>query len=291
MHYFKFNIGEYASHTRHLSPIEDIAYRRLLDLAYTTELPLIKDIRQLTRIINLREYQQEVEDVLKEFFFEVEDGWLNNRVVKEIEKTGEKSESAKNSAAIRWDSERKAKRMQEQCDIDANASKNNANASKSDATNNPITNNQLPNTHYQEPITKKPSSPPNGNEPPNQKNDDETELQFACRQTWAGYTSSYFQRYGTEPVRNATVNTQVKNFVKRIGYAESPFVASWFLEHSDAFYVRAGHAFNLLTKDAEKLRTEWATGRRITQTKAKQIEKTGALGDAVSEIMQKRATT
>lgn len=28
MHYYNFHIGDYASHTRHLSPIEDIAYRR-----------------------------------------------------------------------------------------------------------------------------------------------------------------------------------------------------------------------------------------------------------------------
>jgi uncharacterized protein YdaU (DUF1376 family) len=151
MHYYQFNIGEYASHTRHLSPLEDLAYRRLLDLSYTTELPLIKDIRQLTRLLNLRDYQQEVEDVLKEFFFETDEGWLNNRVIKEIEKTGRKSEAAKNSAAIRWDNERKAKKMQEQCEEYANASVNNANAYENDATNNqiPITNNQIPNTKYQ----------------------------------------------------------------------------------------------------------------------------------------------
>lgn len=155
MHYFQFNIGEYASHTRHLSPIEDIAYRRLLDLAYTTELPLTKDLRLLTRLINLREHSQEVEDVLKEFFYEAEDGWVNNRVIKEIEKTGKKSEAAKNSAAVRWENERKAKRMQQQCEHDANASNNNANASKNDATNNPLPNTQdpLPNTNNPTPNT------------------------------------------------------------------------------------------------------------------------------------------
>lgn len=154
MHYYQFNIGEYASHTRHLSPIEDLAYRRLLDLSYTTELPLIKDIRQLTRLINLRDYQQETEDVLKEFFLETDDGWINNRVIKEIDKTGRKSEAAKNSAAIRWDNERKAKKMQQQCEDHANAPEINANAPEIDATNNPlpITNNQEPNTQYQEPI-------------------------------------------------------------------------------------------------------------------------------------------
>ena len=147
MHYFQFNIGEYASHTRHLSPIEDIAYRRLLDLAYTTELPLVKDIRTLARLVNLREYQQEIVDVLNEFFFEVEDGWINNRVIKEIEKTGRKSAAARNSAAKRWDTERKANGKRTQCERNANASESDANAPKIDATNNPlpITNNPKAN--------------------------------------------------------------------------------------------------------------------------------------------------
>jgi len=34
MHYYQFNIGDYASHTRHLSDLEDLAYRRLLDAYY-----------------------------------------------------------------------------------------------------------------------------------------------------------------------------------------------------------------------------------------------------------------
>ena len=39
MHYYSFNIGDYASHTRHLTAIEDLAYRRLLDLYYLHEQP------------------------------------------------------------------------------------------------------------------------------------------------------------------------------------------------------------------------------------------------------------
>ena len=148
MHYYQFNIGEYASHTRHLTPIEDIAYRRLLDLAYTSEQPLNKDIKTLSRLINLREYSQEICDILNEFFYEVSDGWVNNRVIKEINKTGRKSELAKNSAARRWDNARNKEN-------DANAYKNDAESmrthdenAKNDATNNPlpITNNPLPIT-------------------------------------------------------------------------------------------------------------------------------------------------
>ena len=41
MNYYNFHIGDYARRTRHLSVIEDLFYRRLLDLYYTTEAPLV----------------------------------------------------------------------------------------------------------------------------------------------------------------------------------------------------------------------------------------------------------
>lgn len=143
MHFYQFNIGDYAAHTRHLSPMEDLAYRRLLDLAYTTELPLIKDIRQLSRLVNLRDYAQDIEDVLSEFWVEVDEGWIHNRVLKEIEKTGGKSEKAKQSANVRWEAVRKANAMRKSSERNANASKNDANASKNDATQDLI-----PKTQY-----------------------------------------------------------------------------------------------------------------------------------------------
>lgn len=119
----------------------------------------------------------------------------------------------------------------------------------------------------------------------------DTELQTACKETWKSYSSAYFARYGTEPVRNATVNSQVKSFVKRLSYDESPQVAAWFLDHTASFYVSGGHGFNLLLKDAEKLRTEWATGRRMNGTKARQVERAGSMIDAVNEILSERAGT
>lgn len=91
----------------------------------------------------------------------------------------------------------------------------------------------------------------------------ETDLQAACRETWKSYSDAYFSRYKTEPVRNATVNTQVKSFVRRIGAEESPHVAAFFVQSNSAFYVQRGHVFGNLLADAEKLRTEWATGRVI----------------------------
>ena len=84
MHYYQFNIGDYASHTRHLTAIEDIAYRRLLDLYYLHERPLNSGSASVARQINMREYESEVSSVLEEFFTLTDEGWINVRADKEI---------------------------------------------------------------------------------------------------------------------------------------------------------------------------------------------------------------
>ena len=79
MHYFQFNIGDYKSHTTHLSLLEDIAYRRLLDLYYLHERPLNSGVASVARQIGMREHETEVQTVLEEFFKLTEDGWINKR--------------------------------------------------------------------------------------------------------------------------------------------------------------------------------------------------------------------
>jgi uncharacterized protein YdaU (DUF1376 family) len=94
MHYYQFNIGDYASHTRHLSIIEDIAYRRLLDLYYLHERPLGDCSVNVARLIGMSEYSQEVETVLIEFFEHVDGGFINSRADKEIAHYHSKVEQA-----------------------------------------------------------------------------------------------------------------------------------------------------------------------------------------------------
>lgn len=113
---------------------------------------------------------------------------------------------------------------------------------------------------------------------------DETELQAACRTTWAAYSAAYAARYTVAPIRNAKVNAAVKGFVQRIGYDESPAVAAFFVASvNDAFVVRNTHDFGLLLKSAEGYRTQWATGRAVTATAAKQADQTAANYSAVDE--------
>lgn len=104
-------------------------------------------------------------------------------------------------------------------------------------------------------------------------------------ETWAAYCQAYAARYGTEPTRNATVNAQMAQVVKRLGAEEAPHVAAWYVLHNNAYYVSRGHSVAALLSDCEKLRTEWATGNRITATKARQLDKTQANGDVWGKLI------
>ena len=95
MHFYSFNIGDYISHTKHLSDMEDLAYRRLLDLYYLHERTLNEDVATVARKINMRDNVPEVKVVLEEFFIlEVGKGWTNPRADEEIERYQSKIQSA-----------------------------------------------------------------------------------------------------------------------------------------------------------------------------------------------------
>jgi len=103
MHYYQFNIGDYHSHTLHLSEIEDLTYRRLLDWYYLHESPIPNDLNEVARQIRMRSHSDCITTVLLEYFERTPDGWVHHRADKEIEKVGEKSTKASKSAKIRWD--------------------------------------------------------------------------------------------------------------------------------------------------------------------------------------------
>jgi len=97
MNYYSFHIGDYASHTRHLSLIEDLAYRRLLDAYYLVERPLNASITSVARQLNMRKYEKEIKQVLEEFFQLTNIGWVNQRADREIRHYRSKIEQTSNA--------------------------------------------------------------------------------------------------------------------------------------------------------------------------------------------------
>lgn len=102
MHYYQFNIGDYKSHTEHLSEMEDLTYRRLLDWYYLHETPIPLDQSETARQIRMRSHSDCIAVVLQEYFERTENGWIHHRADREIAKTGEKSAKAAASAKARW---------------------------------------------------------------------------------------------------------------------------------------------------------------------------------------------
>jgi uncharacterized protein YdaU (DUF1376 family) len=100
MHYYQFHIGDYKSHTHHLSLLEDLAYRRLLDFYFLHEQPIKH--RDIARQIGMREHEEDVMTVLNEFFISTADGFVSPRADKEIKQYKEFSEAGKRGAAKRW---------------------------------------------------------------------------------------------------------------------------------------------------------------------------------------------
>ena len=103
MHYYQFNIGDYASHTRYLTPLQDLAYRRLLDLYYLHEKPIPED--NPASYIGLNDCSTDVQRVLNDYFILTEKGWINNRADEQIAEYRNKQKSAsmagKKSAEVR----------------------------------------------------------------------------------------------------------------------------------------------------------------------------------------------
>ena len=118
MNYYAFHIGDYKAHTPHLSLIEDLAYRRMLDLYYLTESPL-PDVKKIARAICMRENIEDIQTVLDEFFIDTEEGFIHERCEREIKAMNDKSGKAKLSALKRWSKSDNANAMPESCEGNA----------------------------------------------------------------------------------------------------------------------------------------------------------------------------
>ncbi|HFX1358668.1 TPA: helix-turn-helix domain-containing protein [Pseudomonas aeruginosa] len=90
-------------------------------------------------------------------------------------------------------------------------------------------------------------------------------MQEACRRVWAAYRAAYEARWSVQPVRNAKVNSQVKQLVAALG-AEAPAVAAFFVGLDDKFLVDSCHDFGLLLAKAGAYRTKWATAGSAPST-------------------------
>lgn len=100
MHYYTFHAKDYAADCSHLSNEEDLAYRRMIDLAFNIEGPLPGTPATIARRIRIP--AAAVESVLGEFWKETPEGWVNKRVIEELLKFQHHIEDKRNAAKARW---------------------------------------------------------------------------------------------------------------------------------------------------------------------------------------------
>ncbi len=99
MNFYPFHIGDYLSHTSHLTDEEDLAYRRMIDLYYQTEEPFT-DTSKLAR--KVRSSFEIVGSILSEFFVYQENAWHLKRADEEIAKYKAMKDGGRKGASIRW---------------------------------------------------------------------------------------------------------------------------------------------------------------------------------------------
>lgn len=97
MNFYSFHIGDYKTHTFHLSLLEDLAYRRMLDLYYTHESPLPASPEVIAIRIGMRDHVMEVASVLEQFFVDEPDCWRSPRCDEEIARMQDKQAKARES--------------------------------------------------------------------------------------------------------------------------------------------------------------------------------------------------
>ena len=132
------------SKTSFLEPMEDLAYRRMLDYQYLNESPLPNDIDEIAMLIGMRTHSDSIATVLHYFFELTDDGYVNDRAEKEIAKYQEKSDKARKSANARW------KKIGAKVSNDEGSNDSNTNAmrthSEGTANQKPLTKNHKPST-------------------------------------------------------------------------------------------------------------------------------------------------
>lgn len=102
--------------------------------------------------------------------------------------------------------------------------------------------------------------------------------------TWDAYRKAFFNRYGTEPIRNAKVNANLSQFVKRVGVDLAPEVAEFYVNHNLTWYAKNMHSVGIMLANAEKLASEMQSGLNLNDNQIKQHTNKAYLQDVFDRI-------
>lgn len=200
MKYYQFHLGDYAQHTGHLDPIEDIAYRRMLDLYYREQAPLSLDVQRIAKLIRMPDHASTVRDILNEFFTESPEGYRNARADREIYAYKRMADGGAKGAAKRWLKGGDSPPMPTPCQPHPNPN----------ANHEPITTNHEPITKVEKPRASRSATP--------SRPDDVSE------QVWADWCQL---RKAKRATVTATVIAEARGEAAKAGLTLERFFAVW----------------------------------------------------------------
>ena len=96
-------------------------------------------------------------------------------------------------------------------------------------------------------------------------------------QVWDRYRQAYVARYATDPVRNARVNGQIADLVRRVGRDDAVALAAFFLSSSNSWFVRNQHSVGDMLKNCEGLVVQMRRGQAYTEHQERAESDAGAL--------------
>jgi uncharacterized protein YdaU (DUF1376 family) len=104
MHYFKFNLKDYAFATRYFDYVHHGAYLQLMSLYYETEKPISLDINVVVKLVMASNEDEvnAIKHILENFFTQTKDGYIQKRCTLEIEAFQKNSELQSIKAKKRW---------------------------------------------------------------------------------------------------------------------------------------------------------------------------------------------
>jgi uncharacterized protein YdaU (DUF1376 family) len=293
MNYYRRYIGDFVRATTGLSIAEVGALDRLLDTYYAEERPLPADLGMLCRICRATDKAEQLAvKVVAERFFPIgSDGLRHNRRADlELEKARtaihQMADAGKRGAARRWGRDAGGDRVPHQKRAEKDGVPHTGDDGVADAGNDGVSM-QPPTTNHQPPTTS--LQPPTANHQPAKPLPRATRSGGAkTAAAWAAYREAYRQRYEVElPKPSAEDNTHMARFCEKVPLAEAPEIAAFYVRHNKAWYVSHHHDLKWLKADAVGLRTQWLKQSPVTETEARQADRTSAAGSQVDRLKRK----
>jgi hypothetical protein len=107
--------------------------------------------------------------------------------------------------------------------------------------------------------------------------------------TWSAYRSAYVMLHGAEPLPNKTALSMCCRLVDLVGRDDAPEVAEWFVSRErESWIYKSRHPLGQLVKNWQKYHTDWKTQTKVTETKAKSVERDDSNQDAIDRYLARK---